>query len=89
MKKVLCNLLSGDDGPKEHTQLLGQTHLLPSLSAISLCYPGQCSVPDRPEQAQGRLASSLSAKVRTEGPNRAHCVLGGVLGGLGTQRSMS
>lgn len=46
-------------------------------------------MPDRPEQAQGCLASSLSAKVRMEGPNRAHCVLGGVLGGLGTQRSVS
>lgn len=45
-------------------------------------------MPDRPEQAHGHLASSPSAKVRMEGPNRAHCVLGGVLGRLGTQRSV-
>lgn len=42
-----------------------------------------------PEQAQRHLGAGPSAmcKDRMKGPNGAHCILGGVLDGMGARRS--
>lgn len=90
-KFVQLSLCRGDGHEEEHPQLLVQTQLLPSLSSSSLSVYQDCGVSQTPEQAQRHLVAGLSAlcKDRMEGPNGAHCILSGMLDGLGARRSVS